>query len=134
MHSGFWSGPFHVRMWAGKFYFVLVHLRCNVTVGRQSKRVAMSTRSTACAVNLLPKLCSLEIGAGGGLETSIQFGVALPGELTDLQRNSQPPAPSVSKCAHFQLAVDLHEEQLASLHGVTRASWGAQMGLRPPRL
>ena len=28
----------------------------------------------------------------------------LPGELTDLQRNSQPPVPSVSKCAHFQLA------------------------------
>ena len=26
------------------------------------------------------------------------------GELTDLQRNSQPPVPSVSKCAHFQLA------------------------------
>ena len=25
----------------------------------------------------------------------------LPGELTDLQRNSQPPVPSVSKCAHF---------------------------------
>ena len=25
-------------------------------------------------------------------------------ELTDLQRNSQPPVPSVSKCAHFQLA------------------------------
>ena len=23
----------------------------------------------------------------------------LPGELTDLQRNSQPPVPSVSKCA-----------------------------------
>ena len=28
----------------------------------------------------------------------------LPGELTDLQRNSQPPVPSVSQCAHFQLA------------------------------
>ena len=28
----------------------------------------------------------------------------LPGELTDLQRNTQPPVPSVSKCAHFQLA------------------------------
>ena len=25
-------------------------------------------------------------------------------ELTDLQRNSQPPVASVSKCAHFQLA------------------------------
>ena len=85
----------------------------------------MSTHSTACAVNLLPKLCSLEIGAGGGLETSIQFGVALPGELTDLQRNSQPPAPSVSKCAHFQLAVDLHEEQLARVCTVLREPLGA---------
>ena len=35
----------------------------------------------------------------------------------DLQRNSQLPVPSVSQCAHFELAslhfaVDLHEEQL----------------------
>ena len=27
-----------------------------------------------------------------------------PGELTDLQRNSQPPVPSLSKCAYFKLA------------------------------
>ena len=35
---------------------------------------------------------------------AIRCARVLPGELTDLQSNSQPPVPSVSKCAHFQLA------------------------------
>ena len=53
----------------------------------------------------------------------------LPGGLTDLQWNSQPPVPSVSKCAHFQLA-DLHEEQLGRVCAVLRELLrSAQMGL-----
>ena len=61
------------------------------------------------------------------------------GELTDLQRNSQPPVPSVSKCAHFQLAslLLIYEEQLGRVCAVLREPCGAlewAFIVCPPRL
>ena len=44
----------------------------------------------------------------------------LPDGLTD---KSQPPVPSGSKCAHFQLASLVRGPTRQSVRGVTRASW-----------
>ena len=55
----------------------------------------------------------------------------LPGELTDLQRNSQPPVPSVSKCAYFKLASLLlicTKSNLAESARCYASLAGAQMG------
>ena len=61
----------------------------------------------------------------------------LPGELTDLQRNSQPPVPSVSKCAHFQLLLICTKSNLAESARCYASLAGRSNGpslFVPPRL